>query len=304
MWAQQWTTLYDLLEPYPGVSNLDVDGALKAQGYDAQRITKSSEDFYMSIGFPALPEDVLGALDAHAGRAIAKSSAMRAPGSMDGVRGRAHQDVHRARPRQPAHHVPRDGARLLRPLVQGPAVHVPERSARRLPRSDRRYDQPLDDTTRISRRSASVPPSKPSREAEINEQMQMALEKIAFLPFGKVIDEWRWKVFSGEISPADYNATWWALREKYQGVAPAVTRSEADFDPGAKYDVPGEHAVHALFPVVHPAVPVPEGAVRGGGLPGTAGGLLGLRQRGGRKEIRGDALEGRRASPAGHALRS
>jgi peptidyl-dipeptidase A len=66
----------------------------------------------------------------------------------------------------------------------------------------------------------------------------MALQKIAFLPFGKVIDEWRWKVFSGEIKPENYNASWWALREKYQGIAPPVPRSEADFDPGAKYHVP------------------------------------------------------------------
>ncbi|MDQ6705200.1 MAG: M2 family metallopeptidase, partial [Acidobacteriota bacterium] len=62
-------------------------------------------------------------------------------------------------------------------------------------------------------------------------------EKIAFLPFGLMIDQWRWKVFSGEITPAQYNATWWQLRQKYQGVAPPVARSESDFDPGAKYHV-------------------------------------------------------------------
>jgi peptidyl-dipeptidase A len=69
--------------------------------------------------------------------------------------------------------------------------------------------------------------------------MKMALEKIAFLPFGKLIDEWRWQVFSGAVTPENYNAAWWALREKYQGVAPPVARTEADFDPGAKYHVPG-----------------------------------------------------------------
>jgi peptidyl-dipeptidase A len=54
-----------------------------------------------------------------------------------------------------------------------------------------------------------------------------------------MIDEWRWKVFSGEVTPENYNAAWWALREKYQGVAAPIPRSEADFDPGAKYHVPG-----------------------------------------------------------------
>lgn len=69
--------------------------------------------------------------------------------------------------------------------------------------------------------------------------MKLALEKIAFLPFGKMIDEWRWKVFSGEIAAEDYNAGWWKLREEYQGIKSPVTRSEADFDPGAKYHIPG-----------------------------------------------------------------
>ena len=76
---------------------------------------------------------------------------------------------------------------------------------------------------------------KQSHEATINQQMKVALDKIAFLPFGKLIDEWRWKVFSGEITPENYNAAWWQLREQYQGIAPPVPRSEDDFDPGAKY---------------------------------------------------------------------
>jgi peptidyl-dipeptidase A len=84
-----------------------------------------------------------------------------------------------------------------------------------------------------------APEATQSRESVINRQMRMALEKIAFLPFGKLIDEWRWKVFAGEITPANYNASWWALRERYQGIAPPVARTEADFDPGAKYHVPG-----------------------------------------------------------------
>jgi peptidyl-dipeptidase A len=79
----------------------------------------------------------------------------------------------------------------------------------------------------------SVPP--PS--ADIGLLLRRALEKVAFLPFGLLIDKWRWGVFSGKISPADYNKTWWDLRREYQGVAPPVARSESDFDPGAKYHV-------------------------------------------------------------------
>jgi peptidyl-dipeptidase A len=77
----------------------------------------------------------------------------------------------------------------------------------------------------------------PPPEADIPILLRQALDKVAFLPFGLMIDQWRWKVFSGEIKPADYNTTWWELRRKYQGIAPPVQRSEADFDPGAKYHV-------------------------------------------------------------------
>src|SRR5215467_14551610 len=77
----------------------------------------------------------------------------------------------------------------------------------------------------------------PPESADTGYLLKMALDKIAFLPFGLLIDQWRWKVFSGEITPAEYNKAWWELRAKYQGVAPPVGRSEADFDPGAKYHV-------------------------------------------------------------------
>lgn len=68
--------------------------------------------------------------------------------------------------------------------------------------------------------------------------MKMALRKIAFLPFGYMIDQWRWKVFSGAITDANYNTEWWKLRTKYQGIKPPVKRSEKDFDPGCKYHIP------------------------------------------------------------------
>jgi peptidyl-dipeptidase A len=69
--------------------------------------------------------------------------------------------------------------------------------------------------------------------------LRQGLDKIAFLPFGLMIDEWRWRVFSGEVQPADYNKAWWELRAKYQGVVPPVGRPADAFDPGAKYHIPG-----------------------------------------------------------------
>ena len=77
-----------------------------------------------------------------------------------------------------------------------------------------------------------------SLESDINALMKMALMKVAFLPYGFLIDQWRWKVFSGAITEENYNTEWWKLRTKYQGVKPPVDRSEDDFDPGCKYHIP------------------------------------------------------------------
>jgi peptidyl-dipeptidase A len=78
----------------------------------------------------------------------------------------------------------------------------------------------------------------PDPATDIGLLLNTALDKVAFLPFGLLIDQWRWKVFAGEVTPADYNAAWWELRRKYQGIQPPVARSEEDFDPGAKFHVP------------------------------------------------------------------
>ena len=77
-------------------------------------------------------------------------------------------------------------------------------------------------------------------ESDINALMKMAMRKIAFLPFGYLIDQWRWNVFNGSIKDTEYNKKWWEVRMKYQGIKPPVPRSEDDFDPGAKYHIPGD----------------------------------------------------------------
>jgi peptidyl-dipeptidase A len=78
----------------------------------------------------------------------------------------------------------------------------------------------------------------PAASRDVGLLMSRALEKIAFLPFGLLIDQWRWNVFSGAVKPGDYNRAWWELRLKYQGIAPPASRGETFFDPGAKYHVP------------------------------------------------------------------
>jgi peptidyl-dipeptidase A len=87
----------------------------------------------------------------------------------------------------------------------------------------------------------------PDASGDIGLLMSRALEKVAFLPFGLVIDQWRWDVYSGAVTPADYNKAWWERRLKYQGVAPTTPRGEEFFDPGAKYHVPANYSYTRYF---------------------------------------------------------
>ena len=87
----------------------------------------------------------------------------------------------------------------------------------------------------------------PDASRDLGLLMSRALEKIAFLPFGLLIDQWRWDVFSGKVAPADYNKAWWERRLKYQGVAPASPRGEQFFDAGGKYHVPANYSYTRYF---------------------------------------------------------
>ena len=88
---------------------------------------------------------------------------------------------------------------------------------------------------------------EPDSSADISLLMRSALDKVAFLPFGLMVDQWRWKVFNGEIAGDEYNQGWWELRTNYQGIQPPVARSESDFDPGAKYHIPGNTPYSRYF---------------------------------------------------------
>jgi peptidyl-dipeptidase A len=237
MWAQQWDAVYQLLEPYPGVSPLDVDAALVAQNYDPVRMTKSAEAFYKSIAFPQLPATFWE----RSMLAQPRDRDVQCHASAWHMDGR--EDVRIKQCIRPT-------AEELRTIYHelGHVYYYLWYKDQPFLFQNGAHDgfhEAVGDTINLSMtpeylaQIGLAPASKPSREAVINQQMKMALEKIAFLPFGKMIDEWRWQVFSGQVTPENYNAAWWALREKYQGVRPPVARTEADFDPGAKYHIPG-----------------------------------------------------------------
>jgi peptidyl-dipeptidase A len=238
IWAQQWNNVYDLLEPYHGVSSLNVTSALKSQGYDAVRMTKSAESFYTSLGFEPLPptfwersmlvrprdRDVVCHASAHS---IDAGTDVRIKQCIIPTEEELYTIYHELG------HLFYDLAYRKQPYLFQDGAHDG-------------FHEAVGDTINLSMTEdylagAGLLPkgAKSSREALINRQMKVASEKIAFLPFGKLVDQWRWGVFSGDIPPEKYNAAWWDLRRKYQGVDAPVPRSEADFDPGAKYHVPG-----------------------------------------------------------------
>ncbi|MGY6636343.1 MAG: M2 family metallopeptidase [Erythrobacter sp.] len=87
----------------------------------------------------------------------------------------------------------------------------------------------------------------PSADKDIGLLLRQAMDKVAFLPFGLLLDRYRWNLFNGSIQPADYNAAWQELRREYQGVTPPVERPADGFDPGAKYHIPGNVSYTRYF---------------------------------------------------------
>ncbi len=237
MWSQSWGNIYDLLEPYPGVASLDVNKALLEQEYDAVRMTETAEAFFTSLGLPELPDSFWqnSMLTKSADRdVVCHASAWDLDNGND-PRIKQCVEVNEEQLSTLHHELGHIYYYLMykdqRPLFKGGAHDG--------------FHEAIGDTIVLSmtpaylKQKGLVPEVTRSEQATINEQMKLALDKIAFLPFGKLIDQWRWQVFSGEISPENYNAGWWDLRTRYQGIAPAVTRTEADFDPGAKFHIPG-----------------------------------------------------------------
>ena len=237
MWAQQWAEIYPLVEPYPGVSDLDVTAALKKQNYDPVRITQSAESFYVSLGFPKLPQTFWerSMLSKPADRDVQCHASAWHMDAKDDVRIKQCIDASQEELMTVYHelgHVYYYLSYKDQPYLFQSGAHDG-------------FHEAIGDTVNLSmtpdymHQIGLLGPVKQSSEATINQQMKIALDKIAFLPFGKLIDEWRWQVFSGEVKPEGYNAAWWRLRGQYQGVAAPVPRTEQDFDPGAKYHIPG-----------------------------------------------------------------
>ena len=234
MWSQTWDNIYPLVAPPNADPGYDLTQLLLKKNTDWKGMVKYGESFFRSLGFDPLPQTFW------------ERSLFVKPRDRDVVCHASAWDVDSV-----------DDLRLKMCLqITGEdffTVHHElghnfyQRAYNKLPPMFRDsandgFHEAVGDTIALSITpeylvKIGLLDKAPDASQDIGLLLKRALDKIAFLPFGLVIDQWRWKVFSGEIPPEKYNQTWWALRQKYQGIAPPVDRSEADFDPAAKYHV-------------------------------------------------------------------
>jgi peptidyl-dipeptidase A len=266
MWQQDWSNLWDMLQPYPEAGSLDVTGALQrqyqqdysselashpgaptpeqlveieraAQLDNARQMASRAQDFYTSLGMPKLPDSYW------------TRSQFIKPRDRDVVCHASAWDMNMAgdvrtktclKPdEEDFTTIYHELGHVYYYLAYNKLSPIFQQGA------NDGFHEAIGDTIVLAMtpdylQSIGMVDAQPqSRQALINAQMRMALAKVAFLPFGLMIDRWRWGVFDGTIPPDGYNKAWWDLKAKYQGVAPVQARGEDFFDPGAKYHVPG-----------------------------------------------------------------
>ncbi len=235
MWSQQWDAIYDLVEPYPGVGNLDVTAALVKQNKDAVAITKIAENFFTSLGLRSLPDSFWknSMLTKPRDREVVCHASAWTMDAKEDVRIKQCVEPN-AEEFETIHH---ELGHIYYDLAYNKQPMLFQNGA------NDGFHEAIGDTIVLSitpsylKAIGLIDKVENNEQSVINQQMKLALGKVAFLPFGKLIDQWRWKVYSGEIKPEDYNKAWWELRAQYQGISAPVPRTEDDFDAGAKYHI-------------------------------------------------------------------
>lgn len=238
MWAQEWGNIYDLVAPKgAGDLGFDTGELLKEKGYDPLKMVKTGEGFYSSLGFAPLPETfwARSQITKPADREVICHASAWDIDNKDDIRIKmctkvngddfvtihhelGHNYYQRAYNKQPFLYLNGANDGFHEAIGDFVALSITP---------DYLVKIGLLDQAKV-----------PSADKDIGLLLKQAMDKVAFLPFGLLIDKWRWGVFSGSIKPEGYEASWNALRLQYQGIVPPVARDETKFDPGAKYHVP------------------------------------------------------------------
>jgi peptidyl-dipeptidase A len=234
MWAQTWDNIYPLIAPKDADPGFDLTAILKARKTEPLQMVRYGEGFFTSLGFDPLP------------KTFWERSLFTKPRDREVVCHASAWDIDNfndLRIKMCIDITTEDFTTIHHELGH----NFYQRAYNTKPflfrdSANDGFHEAVGDTIALSITpeylvKLGLLEKPPDTSKDIGLLLKKALEKIAFLPFGLMIDQWRWKVFSGEVTPANYNAAWWELRKKYQGVAAPVERSEQDFDPAAKYHV-------------------------------------------------------------------
>lgn len=236
MWAQTWDNVYDIVGPGESSPGYDLTAILQNRDFDAIRMVRTGEAFFTSLGLEPLPDTFWTRSMFTKPRdrdVVCHASAWNVDEEEDlrikmciEINGEDFRTIHH----ELGHNY------YQRAYNQESYLH-------RTGAHDG-FHEAIGDTLSLSITpdylvSIGLLEEEPDASADIGLLMKRALEKVAFLPFGLMVDQWRWKVFAGEVGPEGYNDLWWDLREQYQGIASPNDRPADAFDPGAKYHIPG-----------------------------------------------------------------
>ncbi|MFC3031641.1 M2 family metallopeptidase [Pseudoalteromonas fenneropenaei] len=236
MWAQTWGNIYDLVAPVDADPGYDVTELLAKHNYDELKMVQGAEKFFTSMGFEPLPQSFYerSLFIKPRDRDVQCHASAWNLDNKDDLRikmciqrtGEEFAVIH--------HEL---GHNFYQRAYNKQSMYYQESA-------NDGFHEAIGDTIALSvtpgyLKEIGLLDEVPDESKDIGLLMRMAMDKIAFIPFGLLVDQWRWKVFSGEIKPEQYNQAWWELRKKYQGIDAPIARNETDFDPGAKYHVPG-----------------------------------------------------------------
>jgi peptidyl-dipeptidase A len=234
MWSQSWDNLYPLLKPASATDTFDLSAALEAKKTDAKAMTQYAERFYTSLGMEPLPPTfwTRSLLTKPRDRdVVCHASAWPMDDALD-VRIKM-CITPTAEDFTTIHH---ELGHIYYYLAYRNLPHLFQTGA------NDGFHEAIGDTIALSitpdyLKKVGLKDNAVQAGDDIGPLMQRALSKVAFMPFAYLVDKWRWDVYAGKIKPADFDKSWWALREQYQGIERPAPISASGFDAGAKYHV-------------------------------------------------------------------
>jgi peptidyl-dipeptidase A len=244
LWQQDWSNVFPLVAPAGAAQTLDLTARLKAKKVGPIDMVRIGERFFTSLGFAPLP------------KTFWERSLFVKPRDRDVVCHASAWDIDNVedlRIKMCIDVTAEDFTTIHHELGH----NFYQRAYNKLPTIFRDsandgFHEALGDTLALSVTpeylvKIGLLDKAPPAADDIPLLLRAALERVAFLPFGLLVDRWRWRVFDGTITPAHYNQAWWDLKLRYQGIAPVKPRGEEYFDPGAKYHVPANTPYSRYF---------------------------------------------------------